>query len=107
MKKLNCELCRSELCELCKTELRRYWEGKYRKGSSDSKPIKKFKRIDGKDCYMLEEPTDSLIETLNATDKNCFPNIYKVLEIPCISPLASTEAERAASGIKRLIIEAP
>ena len=56
---------------------------------------------------MLEEPTDSLIETLNATDKNCFPNIYKVLEIPCISTLASTEAERAASGIKRLIIEAP
>ena len=107
MKKLNCELCRSELCELCKTELWRYWEGKYRKGSSDSKPIKKFERIDGKDCYMLEEPTDSLIETLNATDKNCFPNIYKVLEIPCISPLASTEAERAASGIKRLIIEAP
>ena len=56
----------------------------------------------GKDCYMLEEPTDSLIETLNATDKDRFPNLYKILEIACLSPLASTEAERAASGIRRL-----
>ena len=51
---------------------------------------------------MLEEPTDSFIETLNATDKDCFPNLYKILEIACISPLASTKAERAASGIRRL-----
>ena len=43
-----------------------------------------------------------MIETLNATDKDCFPNIYKILEIPCISPLASTGAERVASGIRRL-----
>ena len=81
---------------------RRYWEEKYRKGSIDSKPIKKRKRADGKDCYVLEEPTDSLIETLNATDKDRFPNLYKILEIACLSPLASTEAERAASGIRRL-----
>ena len=72
------------------------------KGGNASKPIKKLKRADGKDCYMLEESTDSLIETLNATDKDCFPNIYKILEIPCISPLASTGAERVASGIRRL-----
>ena len=72
------------------------------KGSIGSKPIKKLKRVDGKDCYMLEEPTDSLIETLNATDKYYFPNLYKILEIACISPLVSTEAERTASGIRRL-----
>ena len=72
------------------------------KGGNASKPINKLKRADGKDCYMLEESTDSLIETLNATDKDCFPNIYKILEIPCISPLASTGAERVASGIRRL-----
>ena len=51
---------------------------------------------------MLEESTDSLIETLNATDKYYFPNLYKILEIACISPLVSTEAERTASGIRRL-----
>ena len=81
---------------------KKYWEEKYGKGSIDSKPIKKLKRVDGKDCYMLEEPTDSLIETLNATDKYYFPNLYKILEIACISPLVSTEAERTASGIRRL-----
>ena len=52
---------------------------------------------------MLKEPTDSLIETLSSTDKDCFPNICKTLEILCILPLASTElAKRAASGISRL-----
>ena len=80
----------------------RYWEEKYRKGSNDLIPIKKLRRVDGKDCYMLEEPTGSLIETLNATDKDHFPNLYKILEITFLSPLASTEAERAASGIRRL-----
>ena len=51
---------------------------------------------------MLEEQTDSLIERLNATDRYCFPNLYKILEIACISHLASTEAERATSGIRKL-----
>ena len=69
-----------------------------KKGNNDSKPIKKLKRVDGKDCCMLEGPTDSLIETLNPTDKECFPNINKILEITRISPLA----ERAASGKRRL-----
>ena len=57
----------------------RYWEEKYKKGSNDLKPIKRLKIVDGKDCYMLEEPTNSLIETLKATDKDCFPNKYKIL----------------------------
>ena len=55
-----------------------------------------------KDCYMLEKPADSLIETLNAKNKDCYSNIYKVLEIAGISPLASTEAEREESVIRRL-----
>ena len=46
-----------------------YWQEKYRKGSTDWKPIKKLKSVDGKDRYVVEETTDSLIETLNATDK--------------------------------------
>ena len=64
---------------------KRYWEEKYKKGSIDLKPIKKLKTLDGKDCDMLEEPTNSLIETLNTTDKDCFPNKYKILEIVCIN----------------------
>ena len=63
---------------------RRCWEEKYKKGSNDLKPIKKLKTVYGKDCYMLEEPTNSLIETLNATDKDCFLNKYIILEIACI-----------------------
>ena len=31
-----------------------------------------------------------------------FPNIKKLLVIGCISPIGSTEAERAASGVRRL-----
>ena len=31
-----------------------------------------------------------------------FPNIYKLLKIACVSPVGSTEAERAASGIRSL-----
>ena len=63
---------------------KRNWEEKLKKGSNDLKPIKKLKIVDGKDFCMLEEPTNSLIETLNATDKDCFPNKYKILEIACI-----------------------
>ena len=51
---------------------RRYWEDQ------------EAQKIDGKDCYMLEEPTDSLIETVNARDKDCYPNIYTILEINTI-----------------------
>ena len=64
--------------------------------------IRNLSRVGWKDCYMLEKPTDSLIETLNAKSKDCYSNIYKVLEIAGISPLASTEAEREESVIRRL-----
>ena len=36
------------------------------------------------------------------TGPNNFPNIRKLLAIGCISPIGSTETERAASGMRRL-----
>ena len=36
------------------------------------------------------------------TDPDSFPNIRKLLNIGCVSPIGSTEAERAVSGIRRL-----
>ena len=35
-------------------------------------------------------------------DPDSFPNIRKLLTTGCVSPIGSTEAERAASGIRRL-----
>ena len=39
---------------------------------------------------------------LKYADRGCFPNIRILLAIGCISPIGSTEAERAASGVRRL-----
>ena len=39
---------------------------------------------------------------LKYADRDCFPNIRILLAIGCISPIGSTEAERAASGVRRL-----
>ena len=46
--------------------------------------------------------SDSLVGTLNIVDDDNYPNIPKLLEIVSVSPIGSTEAERAASGIRRL-----
>ena len=45
---------------------------------------------------------DSSIDMLKYADLDCFPNILVLLAIGCISPIGSTEAERAASGVRRL-----
>ena len=39
---------------------------------------------------------------LKYANRGCFPNIYILLSIGCISPIGSTEAERVASGVRRL-----
>ena len=39
---------------------------------------------------------------LKNADRDCFPNIRILLAIGCISLIGSTEAERAASGARRL-----
>ena len=48
-----------------------------------------------------KESQDSFID-IKYVDCDCFPNIYILLAIGCISPIGSTEAERAVSGIRRL-----
>ena len=49
-----------------------------------------------------KESQDSFIDMLKYVNCDCFPNIYILLAIGCISPIGSTEAERAVSGIRRL-----
>ena len=46
--------------------------------------------------------TNSLLETISLADYDVFPSIKKLLVTGCISPIGSTEAERAASGFRRL-----
>ena len=60
------------------------------------------KRADGKKAYQVVEPPDGLLDSLKLADKDFFPNIRRLLIIGCVSPIGSTEAERAASGIRRL-----
>ena len=44
----------------------------------------------------------SFVKELKYADRDCFPNIRVLLAIGCISPIGSTEADRAASGVRRL-----
>ena len=39
---------------------------------------------------------------LKYANRDCFPNICILLAIGCISPIGLTEAESAASGLRRL-----
>ena len=51
-----------------------------------------------------KELQDSFMDILKYADCDCFPNIRILLAIGCISSIGSTEAERAASGIRQLKI---
>ena len=59
-------------------------------------------RVDGKASYSVKDPPDSFLESLEVADIDCYPNIRQLLVISCVSTIGSTEAERAASGIRRL-----
>ena len=48
------------------------------------------------------EPADSFLEVLKYTEPDFYPNIKQLLIIGCVSPISSTEAEGAASGVSRL-----
>ena len=48
------------------------------------------------------DTSDSLVGTLNVADIDNYPIIPKLLEIGSVSPIGLAEAERAASGIRRL-----
>ena len=58
-------------------------------------------RVDGKAAFSLTEPPDGFIDSLSLADADFFPNVRKLI-LGATSPVGSTEAERAASGIRRL-----
>ena len=69
------------------------------------KPVDEQKqklRVNGKPAYQLSEPSDSFINALQMANPDSFPNIRKLLTIGRVSPIGSTEAERAASDIRQL-----
>ena len=74
---------------------------KCNKNWQDTAAAKPAKRVDGKEQYQINPP-DGLLETISLADYDFFPNIKKLLVIGSISPIGSTEAERAASGVRRL-----
>ena len=49
-----------------------------------------------------QDQLDSIIETLEFADLNFFPNICRLLPTGAVSPIGSTKAERAVSGIRKL-----
>eukprot|EP00795_Rhopilema_esculentum_P005369 gene5369-547_t len=65
-------------------------------------PEKSRLRCDGEQAYVIAEPPDSLLDALRVADRDIFPSIRRLLVIDCISPIVSCEAERAASGVRRL-----
>ena len=89
-----------------RSELKRwynFWEGKLNNVSMEIQGASKTrKRVNGKSGFILEDPPDSIIEALNSADTNFFPNIRKLLILGATSPIGSTEAARATSGIRQL-----
>eukprot|EP00795_Rhopilema_esculentum_P013865 gene13865-4810_t len=65
-------------------------------------PEKSRLRCDGEQAYVVAEPPDSLPDALCVADRDIFHSVRRVLVIGCISPIGSCEAERAASGVRRL-----
>ena len=51
-----------------------------------------------------QDQPNSVIETLQFTDLDFFPNIPRLLLILAVWPIGSTEPEKAASGLRRLKI---
>ena len=69
-----------------------YQSDKRRRNPESSK-----RRCDGKQAFVIPEPPDGLADALRVAD-----NDNDMLVIGCISPVGSCEAERAASGVRRL-----
>ena len=88
------------------SELKRwfnFWERKLNNVSEELQgALKTRKRVDGKPGFTLEDPPDDIIEGLIFADIDFFPIIRKLLILGTTSPIESTEAETAASGIRRL-----
>ena len=89
-----------------RSELKRWYNIWERKLNSISEEIqgspKTRKRVDVKPGFTLEDPLDVIIEALNFADTDFFPNLRKLLTLGATSLIGSTEAERVASGKRRL-----
>ena len=71
------------------------WERKLNKVSEEIEGASKTrKKVDGKPNSL------GIIEVLIFANTDLFPNICKLLILGATSPIGSTEAERAASGIR-------
>jgi hypothetical protein len=53
------------------------------------------------DCFKTHNIPDNLIQSLSACDRDNFPNLYTLLQIACILPVTSCEAERSFSALRR------
>ena len=62
--------------------------------------VKFFKTETEKAWKESKESQDSFIDMLKYADCDCFPNVGILLAIGCISPIGSTEAERAARSVR-------
>ena len=89
-----------------RSELKRwlnFWGKKIKNVSEEIQGVSKTrKRVDGKPGFTLEDPPDGVNEASNFADTDFFPNIRKLLILGATSSIGSTEAERTASGIRRL-----
>ena len=80
-----------------------FWEKKLNSISEEIQGASKTrKKVDGKLGFTLEGPPDDISEASNFAGTDFCPNIRKLLILGATSPIGSTEAERAASGIRRL-----
>ena len=88
-----------------RSELKRWvkqWETEIEKRKKRKAEVisrSKHFRVDGKASYSVKDPPDSFLEFLEFVNIDCYPNIGQLLILGCLSPIRSTEAERAASGI--------
>ena len=62
--------------------------------------VKFFKTETEKAWKESKESQDSFTDMLKYADCDCFPNVGILLAIGCISPIGSTEAERAARSVR-------
>ena len=79
-----------------------FWERTSNKVSEEiQRASETWKRVDGKPCFTLGDPSDGTTEALNFADPDFFPNIHKFLISGAASPIGSTEAERAERTVIR------
>lgn len=52
-------------------------------------------------CLNMTSPADSLLQALRSCSQELFPNLVVLLQIACVIPVTSCEAERSFSAVRR------